>query len=590
NRETAAVVVVVAGGRDDDDDPASSRDGGGYVRRRLLTAAVAAGEGIVPSSYDESDDRWFRDVPLALSLAIGSDAFFSSVPNRNITSSSSPHGGGGGGRDLRVLLVITSLVEYDRGTRGTTLGRDRLMEIVLPQIVLSVESMSDRGWAVDVYLILGYPSLEPNRRRVVRDALPITVGLEIWEDAIPLHYAKTYNKERPGNDQRLTTADHALSRQHRYVLRDKLPYYDFFACFEDDMRITANHVINFLEISASIKRIHDSAEASPDRHAHVVVAEHHRSDNGGNNRTARAPRHRPNDGASVGNDVANDPISAEHVRRLFPGFIRVEVLDRMPDHPLRISGILDDHLFAREVPRSADAFLAGLAGESTSVLRPTACCGGDNDRDLYRPRMDEVVMWETNVQATGVREYPHPLGWVAAMPVEDRADVGSYWSGHPDVYGAMDMKRPRRLDSTLGQQAGFMATRGQIEYFHDVACPGGFLPPYDDVRHWKGDSLQRHSVEFWSGGFQVHDLIIFSVFLPVANVIYDGGLKLFGQCFLNRILSLDPKKFERQLLYHVTNNKQRTISPRKMIRVGDYYGQLITVKERAEKFLRAEAA
>jgi hypothetical protein len=83
------------------------------------------------------------------------------------------------------------------------------------------------------------------------------------------------------------------------------------------------------------------------------------------------------------------------------------------------------------------------------------------------------------------------------MPVEDRADVGSYWSGHPDVYGAADMKRPRRVDATLGQQAGFMATRGQIEYFHDVACPGGFLPPYDDVRQWKGDSLQRHSVEFW---------------------------------------------------------------------------------------------
>ncbi len=61
------------------------------------------------------------------------------------------------------------------------------------------------------------------------------------------------------------------------------------------------------------------------------------------------------------------------------------------------------------------------------------------------------------------------------------------------------------------------------------------------------------------------------------------------QCFLNRILSLDPRKFERQLIYHVSNNKQRTISPRKMIRVGDYYGQIIKVKERAEEFLRAGA-
>jgi hypothetical protein len=267
------------------------------------------------------------------------------------------------------------------------------------------------------------------------------------------------------------------------------------------MRITASHVINFLEISTGIKRLHDAAEASSDRRAHVV-------EDGNNNRTARGhSRHRPNDGASVGNDIANDPISAKYVRRLFPGFIRVEVLDRMPGHPLRVRGILDDHGFAREVPKSPNAFLAGIAGESTSVLRPTACCNGIDDEyrgDYHRPQMDEIVMWETNVQATGVREYPHPLGWVAAMPVEDKADVGSFWSGHPDVYGNTNMKRPRRLDATLGQQAGFMATRGQIEYFHDVACPGGFLPPYDDVKQWKGDSLQRHSVEFWSGGFQVH--------------------------------------------------------------------------------------
>ena len=65
---------------------------------------------------------------------------------------------------------------------------------------------------------------------------------------------------------------------------------------------------------------------------------------------------------------------------------------------------------------------------------------------------------------------------------------------------------------------------------------------------------------------------------------------LTSQCFLNRILSLDPRKFERQLLYHVTNNKQRTISLNKMIRVGDYYAQLLTVKERAEEFIRADAA
>eukprot|EP00804_Cyclotella_cryptica_P019270 CCRYP_006171-RA/>CCRYP_006171-RA protein AED:0.34 eAED:0.34 QI:0/0.5/0.33/1/0.5/0.33/3/584/105 len=87
---------------------------------------------------------------------------------------------------------------------------------------------------------------------------------------------------------------------------------------------------------------------------------------------------------------------------------------------------------------------------------------------------------------------------------------------------------------------------------------------YTSIDYRPTDSLiqiigERHSVEFWSGGFQ-----------------------LFGQCFLNRILSLDPTKFERQLIYHVSNNKQRTLKNQKFIRVGDFYGQIITVKERAE--------
>ncbi|KAL7532127.1 hypothetical protein ACHAWF_004016 [Thalassiosira exigua] len=318
------------------------------------------------------------------------------------------------------------------------------------------------------------------------------------------------------------------------------------------MRITADHVVNFLRLSADIKNLHDRALASPDGRAHVADASPPRSE-----------RHAPNDGASVGNDVVDDPIGAEHVQRLFPGLLRVEVLDRAPGHPLRRPGVLDRHRFAEEVPPSPDAYDA----DGSSILDPAACCDEPDPprgKATPRPAMDEVVMWETNVQAAGVRNFPAPLGWAASLPVEDRSDVGSFWSGYPSTYGAGKdaEKRPRRVDATLGQQAGFMATRDQIVHFHERACPGGFLPPFDGD-HWRGDSLQRHSVEFWSGGFQ-----------------------LFGQCFLNRILSLDPRKFERQLIYHVSNNKQRTVPAKKVIRVGDFYGQLIKVKERAEKFAR----
>ena len=51
--------------------------------------------------------------------------------------------------------------------------------------------------------------------------------------------------------------------------------------------------------------------------------------------------------------------------------------------------------------------------------------------------------------------------------------------------------------------------------------------------------------------------------------------------YLNRILSLDPKRFSRQLLYHASNKKQKTVKKDKFVRVSHFLGQLYTVKERA---------
>ncbi len=61
-----------------------------------------------------------------------------------------------------------------------------------------------------------------------------------------------------------------------------------------------------------------------------------------------------------------------------------------------------------------------------------------------------------NILATGVRKYPAPIGWVAAMPVEDRADAGSFWSGYTKEQP--HLKRPRRVDETIGNQAGEFVT------------------------------------------------------------------------------------------------------------------------------------
>jgi len=218
----------------------------------------------------------------------------------------------------------------------------------------------------------------------------------VWEDAIPLYYKNSFNK-RPKADQAVTNGDHALSRQHRFVLRDKLQYYDFFVGFEDDMRITAEHVLEFLELSNDIYQLYGEALSNSD--GQVVV---------GSDRKAVQPpplvnRHKSSDGASVGNDIIHDPIGVEHIKRLFPGLLRVEVLDRKSDHPLRQTGVLDNHRFVKEHPPSPNAFSA-VDGES--LLDPTICCD-ENDpprgKMTAHPKMEEVVMWESKCY------YLHPF-------------------------------------------------------------------------------------------------------------------------------------------------------------------------------------
>lgn len=153
-------------------------------------------------------------------------------------------------------------------------------------------------------------------------------------------------------------------------------------------------------MSNDIWEMHERALGSEDGMVRV---------DGGEEMSSKRVRHQPNDKATVGNDVVDDPISAEHIERLFPGLLRVEVLDRQPNHPLRAEGVLNNHRFVKEVPPS----------DSKSTLSSKKCCE-ENDpprgKMTSHPSIEEVVMWETNIQATGVRRYPDPIGWAAAMP------------------------------------------------------------------------------------------------------------------------------------------------------------------------------
>jgi len=457
---------------------------------------------------------------------------------------------------FRVLFIVTTLSEYDKGTRGTVNGADRLKDLVLPLLVDGVESMVHRGWNVDVYLICGFEELKESRMNMIQQALPDGVGLEVWDDAIPYYYVKKFNQQLKRPDQAIEIAPHGLSRQHRFVVKDKLMEYDFFIAFEDDIRITADHVVNFLEMSTQIDRMRRAAEHSPDGKVHVEdAAEDDRTERG-----------KSMDKATVGNDLVQDPMTADELRRLWPGFVRAEVLDNRDGqpHPL-LEGhtpALDNFKWKKFVPASMEY------EQNFGTVDPNVCCDLDSPRTPPNPTKDDLVLWETDISATGVRHYPGEIGWAAAMPVEDRADVGSYWSGEGNAYNDLSFKRPRRVDSLLGQQAGWMATRSQVLYFHEHACPGGFLPHFDG-KDWYHDSLQTRNgaVEFWSGGYQ-----------------------LFGRCRLNRILSLDPARFSRQILYHSSNNKQKTKATDKFIRLSQFLGQLYTVKERALNSLQGDSA
>jgi hypothetical protein len=78
------------------------------------------------------------------------------------------------------------------------------------------------------------------------------------------------------------------------------------------------------------------------------------------------------------------------------------------------------------------------------------------------------------------------------------------------------------------------------------------------------DGLDPRNVEFWS-----------------------GGLNLFTArhaCNMQRLVSLDPDKFAKQLVYHSANNKQRQLHGNKkaFVKINDLFGQLLTITKDAE--------
>lgn len=379
----------------------------------------------------------------------------------------------------RVLYIVTTLNEYDNGKRATKSGFDRLQETLIPVVREGVESMLSFGFDVDVMIISNY---EMTREQLIRDALPPSVGLECWGDATPMAYRLEENEDH----DHITFYTRALARQHRFVIKDNLEYYDVFVNFEDDMLIKGNAVQNYLHMTEEINRM-----------------------------KALAPETIP----KGQEDKFLGAMSKSQLQRMVPGFIRVEVL-------------LDEEKYG------AQDELDPIPVTNRPNLDPKPCCHIENplsasENRPQNPESDKLFLWETGIKALGVRKMPassNLLDWVLLQrgpEVDDpRQKISDYWSGKDGYFGTE--KRPStKKFGFINNQGGWMATRKQIWEWHTEVCPGGFLPPYD-VPDYHFDGLDMRNVEYWSGGI--------SLFTKR------------HACNLQRFISLDPDHFNRQLL------------------------------------------
>jgi len=339
---------------------------------------------------------------------------------------------------FRVLYVVT-----------TFYSQTRWREMVVPTVRAATESVSLVGWEIDVVVIVGNEGPNSADKLDLENALPKNSALDIWENACPLGYdGRTKEK--------LSCISRALARQHRFVVGDRVHEYDFFACWEDDMRIDAGMIRYYLELSEEIDRIGKSA-----------------------------PHDLKTDPTAI-----SGPMSQRQLQRVVPGFIRVEIV-----RGKEIQGV--------PTPIVPDAAVGGWQPDASR------CCSVASwDTRLPRdPLGSELMAWETRIHGMSVRHFPEPVGWAALIPgprqMPKEEAFGSRWSGAAGEFGHYN--RPGEREPQLfAQQGGWMATREQVLYF-DEACPEGFLPPFKSTKLRKHgmDPSQPHNVEFWSGGFQL---------------------------------------------------------------------------------------
>jgi hypothetical protein len=442
---------------------------------------------------------------------------------------------------LRILYIVTSSqTRYYQG-KG---NKDRLNDFAFPVILDAVESLSE-DYCVDLYLVLSYV-MDPSKEETLRQALPPSVGLQIWTEGAPYKYICDFYGthlcfSRGTNGRRRgpwASADNAvlfqgraqLARQHRYVVKDKFPHYDYFMAFEDDMRVTKDHFEQHRKVMAELRILRELAPT--------------KSTTSPNNATG-----------DFWGALTKDQI--EHMR---PGFLRVEVL-KNPNIKIPYNEDL------MTIPVDFSFIRKNDNGTNEGHIDPAPCChprhvGLQGKLAPQFPNSSDLIMWETKAEAMSVRKMPESssttLDWVMFLPLPSHLKnliTPHFWAGDA---AKKKVERPAaRVRGLIAQSAGWIASRQEILDLNRM-CRTGFLPPFQDNR----DGLDN-DVEFWSGGLQMSSAV----------------------CNIQRIIPLnDPDAFSRHLLYHTANNKQLQDNlAKKLVRMDDFMGQMNTARKAAQQ-------
>jgi len=454
--------------------------------------------------------------------------------------------------NTKVLYIVTSLAEYDNGHRSTVKGRDRFKELMVPCIVDSIDNMLTHPYDfdVDLYLITAF-TLKPERRSYIEDQLPQGVGFQVWDDACPLGYDKREHKDLLGDVTR------ALARQHRYVIKDKLHNYDIFLPFEDDMLVKGAHVQQYLDMTAELERLTNEApETMPDV---------------------------PETESPTTKMKYFGQMTRHQMKRLIPGFIRVEVLLNETEHGAQSQLAPIDLDYDFEIYANGKYHPSSHHDDDKAEIDPSFCCHIPNLQNIaaagktpLRPTASDVIIWETRAEALSLRHVAHSklFQWLILLPGPGKREkldekVFGYWSGRNGAYGQVDKKPSGGVPDLIAQQGGWMATRGQLMRLDEELCSGNFLPPYNEPLYYE-DGQQSMNVEFWSGGYQ-----------------FFTGVR--GGCNMQRVISFaSPSDFSKHLLYHMANNKQKQLPQKRMLRAQDLLGQMNTVLKQAQKDMISE--